>query len=1340
MSGGRGKVPGRPQSHVTGETALNAFNNCRPQDWATTEAKRDYGYDIWVALRRDEGMGEDFFVQLKGSAAPRYVNGRAHVAKALRTSTLNWLCSKGVPIMICVCDTGQPDEPVYWAWLDDALGELAAKKPNWAQQKTATIRIRTQHRMERSCKEEINTYVRDYYATRSIKAELGEVIAPTFRVEQTQVREAYMEAPREFMRHEVIPTLADAGVVEPTGEPLTRDDQRRLRKIREASVALDNLHDAEAEAVLDQVSGEMPEASTGIRARYFNNRGVLALHRVHLPSALSFFEKAHSLKPRESKYATNVLITQYELVARKHPQWKRLPKDWQRQLQAVFLEKPDFGPALRLKAYWLGENVSSNAAEELLKGSPLWEKEPLPCSVVLAEVNIRAGNIERAIELLARHEDTANKVDGIFWTVFGDALSRTALGLSGSTLCSVTVYGPGPHNLDVTALHRARHYYLKAFDWFAERGMPRWAEQTVLNYCHCLDLLGEYEECEKACESYLRRHPESHPVKETFAGALFHQQKYADAIQLMREAYSRQPDATMPYKNLLLCLFFAEEYDYLVELARQRQDRGFVSKEEEGLSRSLTAISFFELAEDAKSKEQIHFMRSREDFSEHAAPAEAAIAKKNGAPKEQVAEIIRAELRKQPRSVKLASHLALNLAPPTPVNSVEIEECLNKVRVQRQLIPEEFNVLGQALMTIGKPEEAEKVFRDAYHRYPSEPRFLCERAYALAEMGEAEAAFQALQAYLPFGKKSYLLIRNMAMIAMETDRLDRAISLFQRALRKTPDETEIAMLHCQLYELRKRRGDLPKDLLRHVVEYGKLTQGRPEAEVRYFGMFLLSPPVPRDQIDDEVTGWIKELRCRLQEFSARYPDYPAFRTLRFPADASDKEQREHFFATLSEITLPHRLASVPLQLATRTLPWPLAFRSQNLPSCSSMFDYWDYCTASKDFADGIHIFSHMNNYPAELRVANSAQNVCIDLTALLTLAEFDLLDFLRCCFKRLLLAKGTRMVLEDNLFGVSPTHRLAKTIHQWRLANRSLIRIGSKPPRQPQGRGEQPLDLVLGGGVGETFLMAEARQVPLFSDETTLRFWVASDSRTHTFSTLAFLERLTQDGLIAPRRHVACLARMITLNFRTIPLRASHFNTRLKELLSASRQESAPVNNDTLLRDEVLGPLLGRFGDTAVHPRQLVQLAVNWWVCILLERRIPSWILPACMHHPTFALCWRPTGGVLSGVSSDDPPRRASDLWARFLWSAYRQDIKLTSGAWQAIATISGRLFQEPTDQQRVLYQFLPQALGAVLERDGSSDNRTKTSYLFELARQLEPHDTAKFEEHFAKHKPKFFA
>lgn len=270
--------------------------------------------------------------------------------------------------------------------------------------------------------------------------------------------------------------------------------------------------------------------------------------------------------------------------------------------------------------------------------------------------------------------------------------------------------------------------------------------------------------------------------------------------------------------------------------------------------------------------------------------------------------------------------------------------------------------------------------------------------------------------------------------------------------------------------------------------------------------------------------------------------------------------------------------------------------------------------------------------------------------------------------------------------------------------------------------------------------MAEAREVPLFSDETTLRFWVASDSRTHTFSTLAFLERLTEEGLITPSRHVACLARMITLNFRTIPLRASHFNTRLKEVLSASRQKSVPVNNDTLLGDEVLGPLLGQFGDTAVHPLVLVQLAVNWWVSISLQPGIPSWILPECMHHPTYALCMRPTGGVLSGVSSDDPPRGASELWARFLWSAYRKDIKLTPDAWQAVKTTCGRLFQDRTEQRQVLSQFLPQALGAVVEREGSLQNSTKTSYLFELARQLEPGDTAKFEEYFAKHKPKFFA
>ncbi len=94
--------PKRPESHVTGDQAVQAFiAQCDPT-WVVTPVVKDYGLDLRVELT-EHGLvtGEEFFVQVKGR---RCIDaGREYPPRArVRQATINYWLGKLSPTLIVV--------------------------------------------------------------------------------------------------------------------------------------------------------------------------------------------------------------------------------------------------------------------------------------------------------------------------------------------------------------------------------------------------------------------------------------------------------------------------------------------------------------------------------------------------------------------------------------------------------------------------------------------------------------------------------------------------------------------------------------------------------------------------------------------------------------------------------------------------------------------------------------------------------------------------------------------------------------------------------------------------------------------------------------------------------------------------------------------------------------------------------------------------------------------------------------------------------------------------------------------------------------------------------------
>jgi hypothetical protein len=441
-----------------------------------------------------------------------------------------------------------------------------------------------------------------------------------------------------------------------------------------------------------------------------------------------------------------------------------------------------------------------------------------------------------------------------------------------------------------------------------------------------------------------------------------------------------------------------------------------------------------------------------------------------------------------------------------------------------------------------------------------------------------------------------------------------------------------------------------------------------------------------------------------------------------------------------------------MRMAARSQIWPLVLRATYYPGIRSVFELWDKCTKSKEFEYGIHIWTNENNPETELAAIERSREVCIDITGLLTLAELNLLAAFSSTFDLIYLARGTKQLLAVEQVSLAAPHPLSEKIEKWRIDNISKIRIrttgpsnGRRAPDNSDGpaavvlakQEDMSIDKLLGGGVGESLLLSRRLGVSLYSDESSVRIWAASEYGVKAFSTLALLRHLQQSSRDSEMFSIGIQAEMVKRNFRTIPFGARHLIEPLKELI---RQKGKSISYSDLRDHPILNVYLTEFAESVITIDSLARVAVDWWFAIVFDRDLPIECLRACLEGPSRALVlWRTISGVIGKVE-DEPEKRAAALWAAFLWRCYRRDDGQVDIVWRSIKDCCSRIFPEQFQKHRtILFQHMPMHLYQIVSQEsGLSLNKKLTLYV-SLPWKLPPGDTdrAELEKQFLKYSRK---
>lgn len=1344
------KLPHRTKEHVTGDRAVRVFSVCCKNEWVLYEVKKDYGWDVLVTISEKEQVREDFFVQLKGHENPGYIEDEKFISEQFKVTTIRWLLQKSVPSMVCICDEGKEGEPIFYIWVEDAIKGIKEKNPDWEAQDNINLKIPVANIFDASSHNKIEEDVKKYHTRLKINKTIGEVIAPsTYGHLSQETITAYRDNPSQFVIEKVAPVLQEAGLIDivdaedtKTIKGLSAKDQELYKKLSEVSLFLNNFNDNEALKIFEPIKEtEIGSASDGIKAKYYNCKGVLALRLKNDQEAKDDFEKAHKICPKEPKYETNYLSTQLHLLFKKNQ--TVLSEDIITKLDKVISNNPEFWLAIRVRAYWLGKTSSAEEAHAFLRNSPALEKEPLASHICLAEVYKDKGMMDEAIQILKQIEDKEILLDASYYSLYAFLLFTKALG-GVNQREDITIHGAGPSTLNLTLLKDSCNYYEKAYSLISSKGFSKIFESTIVNYATILDLLGHHQKSEIVCRAYLDRHPESIGVNGTLAASLFKQGQYPVSLKYGIIAYSTDQSSTA-FINLLVTYYLTESYEELLKIVSERISKGFHNKREEGIARTLAAISYRELGLLNKTEEQIKFLDNDEDLKIDAIIAKASIT----ADRIKSLDIYRSGLSKHPGNQRLLSQFLGRLVPVNKENAEEVIKTTIKIKSNRQLAPDEYYEFGRAYLFHNMPEEAEIIFREGINRYPNEYRLLFEHASTLYKLGYEDESYEELQKYLKEGRKDYAVLKNMAMIARDTNRIDEAIKIFTLAFKKASNETEKGEIHCQLYELKRRRQYSPKELLGHIVEFGKTTNNIPELEARYLMLFMTSHGIPDTEIDTDVNEWTAEFRERLELFTKTYPKFPSFRRFSLPENVSDKEKAKDLLSTIASMSLPRELATASARIATRSGEWPLAFRANILYNHFSLYEYWTLCTKSDESQHAIHIWRLFNNLEEENRYAQEAHTICIDLSALLTLAEFDMLDLLLKIYDQIVISWGTKVSLENEKIGFKSPHPLAEKIYNWRIANKLKVRTRNALVEKDEDeqykksqsgiflKTDESISKTIREGIGETLLLAQKLQTPLYSDESFIRNVAKNNYAVKAFSTLSLISLCKNKGILSLRDETRLFSQLINRNYKIIPFYPEHLNCRLKDILIEKRSLGIKyVKSESLVSDEILGSFLKQFTDISSQ-QILIDIAIDWWLSIIADSEIPNEQLDECMSYISFSFSMKSISSVLKQkIYKNEQEYRMAAILALFLWKTYIKDERLITKAWSGIKSCCNRYFQGKED--KILFDYLLGHFKNIIEEDNSLNVIQKTTALFKIPESFSSDEKNKFETYFAKNRPNF--
>ncbi|KQP17049.1 DUF4365 domain-containing protein [Pseudorhodoferax sp. Leaf265] len=952
-----------------------------PANWHLTAlAEADFGFDYHVQVDGGDGIELSFFVQLKGTEAPRYVNSGSDLAFALKRTTLNYYVQSGHEVMLIVGVVSldgrgkliEAQSTIHWQWMSAEIERLRGSRHavDLSDAHTSTVHLPTSQVLDTEL--DVLGYLRQLRDLQRATASLQQMVERNARlgfgggaIGIQRLAEAIEAREDQF--------IAFLENKEPQA-PKSPQVQEILSLLRVGSTE-------EAHELIEALHASQTISDPAAEATVLNLRARVALQLGQRDQALGFLAQAHALEGTEERL---VSLAEVRFLAAVNASDR---DDVQSVLQSLHgVGSPDGFTLLVRVHVWLGQLDQARSSLErlgaedrivpelvLLSGQGNYVAVSVKAAAALDKVGLPLTK-RCAVELLAARAA---------WFLATEAVSSAS-----NDDDELPLYGAVGTNLvwanETWRLALACIGSLRALGW------PSNVELIASVLCACAGVLGRQREAMSLLKPAADRRSGFLELQHSIELIAVGCDDYGTALV----ANQRQQSSDALLTRRVLLLYSLGRLSDCVSVALT------VSVAQPQLNRHLPmALALGSSAARRLAKaDAANVLRARleglpggDEYKHLAEFAElGSLGTSDGRP----LQALRDGLARHPRSSALAANLFSNLDVRQEDQAREAVAVSRSLRPGALLSRREAIHLLQALMTLQRWGDAAELASRTLERIGPSDRLLAMAAVAHEMSGSTGKALGLLEQAMQSGTDRVSVVHNYLAISLRLGRTQAVRSAIDRLLELKQDRIERLEL-LRLSSLIHLQEERWTDAHAAAQQHGSLVDPSIEHEE---GVYLTLYWVLSHRGPKPPSAEWQQFTQRAARFETAFPRSRVFWSVEVPASGGAGLDA---LANQFDPNRARRFAEarqLERQAQDGKLPFPFVLRPTHvLWYVGDAFELWDLAKRSAHEQLQYHLTAV--RHKAEPASPNARRDVpMLDLSTLLVLDSLDLFDQLFSIF------------------------------------------------------------------------------------------------------------------------------------------------------------------------------------------------------------------------------------------------------------------------------------------------------------------------------------------------------
>jgi len=1106
-------LPQESESQEIGKQAARALYSRLPNNWTekNLDGDTDFGLDYQVQLKDERNfITASFYLQLKGTTTPTFVDNGSAISQPFKCSTLNYYRQQEAAVMVAVADLSVSEKPrecpVYFKWLDEEFLDTLSK--GIETNSTVNIRIPIQSQITESL--DVLPFYKSRLASRECLIGLRRAVEKHSANPAEKIKGLAQAIEEKPIFLEVISDDSGAPwVMNPSDHVIGKLSRvSDAIKVNNILLARELLKEVESQTALsDHITAEFLYQSASIECLVGNE-----------VEACEKYKRAYDIFPK-SRYK----IGYYESTFRKEdPPFPNELEEYIANLAGV-----RFGEAV-LKAKCLALLGREDEAIAELAAHP--KKKTQITKLVVYVLSGNHDEFERAASVI-KVEELEERQALTFRMLTARRTFFKGINFSASLGKDAIIPAKGKGEYDFDLLRTALADVEIAFELAKSQGYP-YEIVLLLDIAVLLYSFFDREDVLiKRLQSILDARPASKSIVSALAPMLFNARRYEEAIDVLE---------TFSYKSLdqVSLLIFAQYHvgsKLLVLRLVDEYRESILTKKPQNYEVlfCIAAQCASETLHEEKEREYLDLVGKFGNSEKLLAIYEyVKSCTENPAKRKANNQLLYAKFVALENSPEIAAQLFPYLDVNDPLEAAQMCDLASSIQSERELYPEECVMFGFALSACDRWEELESLCERVEARGELSDLWSLLKASALDGLGRSKQALDLLDSSVSRDRRSYERGENYVRLCVRLGFFEKAAAKLESLLEKSTSDKQMSVLESLLF-IYSADEEPSSRLIPALIRFGKMVDQGDEIEE---GRFLLSFFTMANRQGLAIEGHVNEFRERLDRYTLNFPASKLIRkgTIKGGSGSEQTIRTLQELSGISDDQLKEWEKNRNL-IRTGRLPVPFAMLPAFLSDAGDLFSAW---SLNKHFRRTRREYqlahSRMMSESDFSSLKSKGGKFVLDETSLLVLNELNLLEKLCSTNNKIVVSRATY-------------EEFSRASH-WILGSvcssipKNILKVLGNYLEHVELLG----DAKPGGSIIERYehLLAEVDSAFLCTDDAVLSEFLRVDGKK-TFNSTNVIDYLYEDGQLSDADRTRAIEQLSSLGLRNTAIAQNHVSGSL---------------------------------------------------------------------------------------------------------------------------------------------------------------------------------------------------